>query len=131
MNLFSYLFILTNNSLSPQFFFKATLLQQVSELLQHIKSQLDAANSVVDELESSIRPVQKELNELLDKIKNMEHIEEIDQQKQILIKKLAWSLVYDVDRQIQEQNARLERLKDRVPACQAKIDRQLVRNVSI
>ncbi|CAA7391608.1 unnamed protein product [Spirodela intermedia] len=110
-----------------KFFFKATLLQQVSELLQHIKSQLDAATSVVDELESSIRPVQKELNELLDKIKNMEHIEEIDKQRQILIKKLAWSLVYDVDRQIQEQNGRLERLKDRVPACQAKIDRQLVK----
>ncbi|CAA6656146.1 unnamed protein product [Spirodela intermedia] len=124
---FKYLFIFNKWHFVSTVFFKATLLQQVSELLQHIKSQLDAANSVVDELESSIRPVQKELNELLDKIKNMEHIEEIDQQRQILIKKLAWSLVYDVDRQIQEQNGRLERLKDRVPACQAKIDRQLVK----
>ena len=59
----------------------------------------------------------------------MEHIEEIDQQRQILIMKLAWSLVYDVDTQIQEQNSRLEKLKDRVPACQRKIDRQLVRDL--
>ncbi|XP_078448137.1 structural maintenance of chromosomes protein 6A-like isoform X2 [Wolffia australiana] len=110
-----------------KFFFKATLLLQVSELLQHIKNQLDAANSVVEELESLIRPVQKELDELLDKIKNMEHIEEIDLQRQILIKKLAWSLVYDVDKQIHDHGSRLEKLKDRVPACQAKIDRQLAK----
>nr|DAD47780.1 TPA_asm: hypothetical protein HUJ06_017718 [Nelumbo nucifera] len=108
-----------------KFFFKATLLQQVNDLLQSIREKLDAANIVIDELESSIRPIQKELNELQSKIKNMEHVEEISQQVQHLKKKLAWCWVYDVDRQIKEQNAKIEKLKDRIPTCQAKIDQQL------
>lgn len=114
------------HSSASQFFFKATLLQQVSELLQSIRGQLDAANAMVDELESSIRPIVKELNDLQVKIKNMEHVEEISQKLQQLKKKLAWSWVYDVDKKIQEQAARLEKLKERIPTCQAKIDRQMV-----
>ncbi|XP_077235428.1 P-loop containing nucleoside triphosphate hydrolases superfamily protein isoform X2 [Tasmannia lanceolata] len=109
------------------FFFKATLLQQVNDLLQSIRGQLDAANAIVDELESSIRPILKELDDLQRKIKSMEHVEEISQQVQQLKKKLAWSWVYDVDKQIEEQGAKLEKLKDRIPTCQAKIDRQVVK----
>ncbi|RWR86686.1 structural maintenance of chromosomes protein 6B-like protein isoform X1 [Cinnamomum micranthum f. kanehirae] len=110
-----------------KFFFKATLLQQVSELLQSIRGQLDAANAIVDELESSIRPIVKELNDLQVKIKNMEHVEEISQQVQQLKKKLAWAWVYDVDKKIQEHAVRLEKLKERIPTCQAKIDHQMVK----
>lgn len=106
-----------------QFFFKATLLQQVNELLQSIRNQLDAAHEIVNELESSIRPITRELNELHEKIKNMEHVEEISQELQNLKKKLAWSWVYHVDQQIQEQNTKLEKLKERVPTCQARIDK--------
>ncbi|KAM5557050.1 structural maintenance of chromosomes protein 6B [Rosa sericea] len=105
-----------------KFFYKATLLQQVEELLQDIEKQLEKANVVVDQLEGSIRPIERELNELHEKIKNMEHIEEISQQAKQLKKKLAWSWVYDVDRQLQQKNAKIGKLKDRVPLCQAKID---------
>ncbi|CAB4301657.1 unnamed protein product [Prunus armeniaca] len=108
-----------------KFFFKATLLQQVEDLLQNIEKQLEKANVVVAELEGSIRPIERELNELQEKIKNMEHVEEISQQAKQLKKKLAWAWVYDVDKQLVEQNARIGKLKDRVPLCQAKIDRQI------
>ncbi|KAJ9678693.1 hypothetical protein PVL29_020777 [Vitis rotundifolia] len=108
-----------------KFFFKATLLQQVNDLLVNIGTRLDSANTLVEELEKSIEPILKELNELQVKIRNMEHVEEISQQVQQLKKKLAWSWVYDVDRQLQEQSAKIEKLKDRIPTCQARIDRQL------
>lgn len=108
-----------------KFFFKATLLQQVNDLLVNIGTRLDSANTLVEELEKSIEPILKELNELQVKIRNMEHVEEISQQVQQLKKKLAWSWVYDVDRQLQEQGAKIEKLKDRIPTCQARIDRQL------
>ncbi|KAL6126943.1 hypothetical protein ACLB2K_074988 [Fragaria x ananassa] len=105
-----------------KFFYKATLLQQVEELLQDIEKQLEKANVVVDHLEGSIRPIERELNELQEKIKNLEHIEEISQQAKQLKKKLAWSWVYDVDRQLQQKNMQIGKLKDRIPLCQAKID---------
>lgn len=111
-----------------QFFFKATLLQQVNDLLQNIYEHLKSATALVCELEESIKPIQKEIEELKGKIRNMEHVEEISQQVQQLKKKLAWSWVYDVDRQLVEQNAKIGILKDRIPACQAKIDMQLVSN---
>ncbi|XP_022990861.1 structural maintenance of chromosomes protein 6B-like isoform X2 [Cucurbita maxima] len=107
-----------------KFFFKATLLQQVDDLLKNIFHQLRSANALVDDLESTIRPVEKELNELQGKIKNMEHVEEIYQQVQQLKKKLAWSWVYDVDKQLLEQSVKIGKLKDRIPICRAKIDHQ-------
>lgn len=97
--------------------------------MKNIFDQLRSANALVDDLESTIRPVEKELNELRGKIKNMEHVEEISQQVQQLKKKLAWSWVYDVDKQLQGQSAKIEKLKDRIPVCRAKIDHQLVSNV--
>ncbi|KAF7064929.1 hypothetical protein CFC21_071136 [Triticum aestivum] len=108
------------------FFFKATLLQQVNELLETIRDQLNNADSVVQELEKSIKPVMRELDELREKIKNMEHIEEIAHDIDNLKKKLAWSWVYEVDQQIEEQTVRLQKLKERIPACQERIDRNTV-----
>uniref|UniRef100_A0A2N9ED29 Rad50/SbcC-type AAA domain-containing protein n=1 Tax=Fagus sylvatica TaxID=28930 RepID=A0A2N9ED29_FAGSY len=105
--------------------FKATLLQQVNDLLKTISEHLKSANALVHELEESIKPMQRELDELQGKIKNMEHVEEISQRVQQLKKKLAWSWVYDVDKQLEEQRAKIGKLKDRIPACQAKIDQQL------
>lgn len=104
------------------------MLHQVDELLKSISSQLVDANEVVNELESSIRPVEKELKELQEKIKNMEHIEEISQKVQLLKKRLAWSWVYDVDKQLQEQSEKIETLKSRIPKCQDRIDWQIVSN---
>lgn len=76
----------------------------------------------MQELEKSIKPAMMELDELQQKIKNMEHIEEIAHEIDNLKKKLAWFWVYDVDRQIEEQTVKLLKLKERIPACQEKID---------
>ena len=56
----------------------------------------------------------------------MEHVELIAVQVQQLKKKLAWSWVYDVDKKLEDQTGRIEKLKSRVPVCQARIDKQLV-----
>ncbi|XBH76162.1 hypothetical protein VPH35_102852 [Triticum aestivum] len=105
-----------------KFFFKATLLQRLKELLETIRDQVHKADSDVQELEKSIKPVMRELDELREKIKNMEHIEEIAHDIDNLKKKLAWSWVYEVDQQIEVQTAKLQKLKGRAPACQERID---------
>ena len=56
----------------------------------------------------------------------MEHVERIAVQVQQLKKKLAWSWVYDVEKKLKDQSVRIEKLKSRVPVCQARIDKQLV-----
>lgn len=110
-----------------KFFFKATLLSQVDDLLKSVKDNLDKANSEVVELERSIAPIEKELNDLQVKIKSMEHIEEISQKVQLLTKKCAWSLVYDIDKQIHEETARIKKYEERIPQCQARIDQQIAK----
>ncbi|XP_006664916.1 structural maintenance of chromosomes protein 6B-like [Oryza brachyantha] len=106
-----------------KFFFKATLLQQVNDLLLTIRELLENADSIVQELEKSIRSAMRELDELQEKIKNMEHIEEIAHEIDNLKKKLAWSWVHDAGKQIEEQTVKLLKLKERIPACQERIDR--------
>nr|CAB3449120.1 unnamed protein product [Digitaria exilis] len=105
-----------------KFFFKATLLQQVNDMLGSIREKLTSADAIVEELENSIGPVQKDLDEIQRKIKNMEHIEEITQDVGNLKKKLAWAWVYDVVKKIEQQADKLEKLKERIPACQLRID---------
>jgi len=98
----------------------------VNDLLGSIRKNLNAADSIVEELERSIMPVLKELDDIQDKIKNMEHIEEIAHEIENLKKKLAWAWVYDVDKKIGEQTEKLEKLRERIPACQERIDRNTV-----
>ncbi|PIN15085.1 DNA repair protein RAD18 (SMC family protein) [Handroanthus impetiginosus] len=107
-----------------KFFFRATLLQQVDDLLKGIGKQLNDATAMVNHLEQLLRPVLKELSELREKIKTMEFVEEISQQVQLLKKKLAWSWVYDADRKFDRQHKLIEKLKKRIPECQARIDQQ-------
>lgn len=85
-----------------------------------------SADAQIGQLEATIGPILKELDQLQEKIKSMERLEEISQQVQQLKKKLAWSWVYDVDKQLQEQILKIEKLKQRIPRCQAKIDEQTV-----
>ncbi|XP_051143758.1 structural maintenance of chromosomes protein 6B [Andrographis paniculata] len=106
-----------------KFFFKATLLQQVDDLLKGIEKQLNEATALVDHFEESLRPILKELDDLQEKIKSMEFMEEMTQQVQSLRKKLAWSWVYDTERQLEEQHKLIEKLKGRIPSCQAMIDK--------
>lgn len=108
-----------------KFFFKATLLQQVHDLLLSISTLLSDANAQLDEMEATISPILKELMDLQDKIKSMEQVEEIAQKLDQLKKKLAWSWVYDVDKQITVQGSKIEKLKERIPACQLKIESYL------
>ncbi|XP_062092192.1 structural maintenance of chromosomes protein 6A [Humulus lupulus] len=108
-----------------KFFFKATLLQQVYDLLENIDQLLKSANGIVCELEDSVKPIEKELNELRENINNMEHVERISQELQELKKKLAWSWVYKVDRDLQEQRVIIDKQKGRIPVIQSKIDRKM------
>ncbi|KAL8049896.1 hypothetical protein ABFX02_06G048500 [Erythranthe guttata] len=105
-----------------KFFFKATLLQQVDDLLKGIEKQLNDATALVNHLQESLRPILKELDELQEKIKSMELVEEISQQVQLLRKKLAWSWVYDAGRKLDAQQKLIEKLKGRIPSCQERID---------
>ena len=72
-----------------QFHFKATLLQQVDELLQSIIKQLKDAYALVVELENLIRPIQLELSELQEKIENTKLVEQISEEVELLKKKLS------------------------------------------
>ncbi|KAK3021619.1 hypothetical protein RJ639_045252, partial [Escallonia herrerae] len=107
--------------------FKATLLEQVDDLLKNIRHELNGATELVKQLEKSIDPILKELKELQGKIKSLEHVEEISQQVLLLKKKLAWTWVYDVDKQLQEESSRIEKLKDRLAKCQNLIDQEHVK----
>ncbi|RAL37243.1 hypothetical protein DM860_004165 [Cuscuta australis] len=110
-----------------KFFFKATLLQQVEDLLKGIETHIGNADSLIDELEKLISPILRELQELQAKIKSMEHIEEISLQVEVLRKKLAWSWVYNVDTQLQEKSELIKKLQGRIPLCQSRIDQSLKR----
>lgn len=74
-----------------------------------------------------MKPIEKELSELQEKIDNMKHVERITRDLQDLKKKLAWSWVYTVDRDIQKQAADIEKRRSRIPKIQDKIDSKLVR----
>lgn len=95
--------------------------------MEGISREITTAHAIVQDLETAIRPIEIELNELQVKIKAMEQVEKISLRAQQLKKKLAWSWVYDVDKQLEQQNVKIEKLKNRIPTCQAKIDQQLVR----
>nr|GLL39382.1 structural maintenance of chromosomes protein 6B-like [Ipomoea trifida] len=105
-----------------KFFFKATLLQQVEDLLKGIEGHLCNADSLIDELEKSISPIVKEIEELKIKIRSVEHIEEISHQLELLKKKLAWSWVYNVDTQLREKSELIVKMNARIPMCQSRID---------
>lgn len=94
--------------------------------MESVSKGLEHSFGLLGGLEATIRPVEKELNDLRVKITNMEQVEQISLQIQQLKKKLAWSWVYDVDKQIQEQGSKIDKLKDRIPKCQSKIDDQIV-----
>ncbi|VFQ62049.1 unnamed protein product [Cuscuta campestris] len=114
-----------------KFFFKATLLQQVEDLLKGIETHIGNADSLIDELEKLISPILRELQELQAKIKSMEHIEEISLQVEVLRKKLAWSWVYNVDTQLQEKSELIKKLQGRIPLCQSRIDQCLAKKKSL
>uniref|UniRef100_A0A803NTP0 RecF/RecN/SMC N-terminal domain-containing protein n=1 Tax=Cannabis sativa TaxID=3483 RepID=A0A803NTP0_CANSA len=108
-----------------KFYFKATLLQRVHDLLEMIDQHLKSANGTVCELEDAVKPIEKELNELQEKINNMKHVERASLELRELKKKLAWSWVYKVDRDLQEQRVIIDKRKSHIPVIQSKIDRRM------
>lgn len=94
--------------------------------MRSIEQHLETANELVQELERSIEPVVRELNELQETIKNTERVEELSERVKEMKFKLAWSWVYNVDREIVKQSKVVEKLNSRLPACQEKIDQRLV-----
>ncbi|KAL3837884.1 hypothetical protein ACJIZ3_022475 [Penstemon smallii] len=105
-----------------KFFFKATLLQRLDDLLKGIEKQLNDATAMLNHLEGSLRPILKELDELQKHIRSMEQVEEISLQVQLLRKKLAWAWVYDAEKKLDQKLKDIENLKGRIPSCQKKID---------
>ncbi|CAA0834565.1 Structural maintenance of chromosomes protein 6B [Striga hermonthica] len=105
-----------------KFFFKATLLQQVDDLLKGIEKQVNEAKAMVMHLEESLRPILKEINELQEKIKSMEFVEEMSQQLQLLRKKLAWSYVYNDENSLEKKHKKIEEQKRKISNLQAQID---------
>ncbi|CAI9094650.1 OLC1v1030427C1 [Oldenlandia corymbosa var. corymbosa] len=116
-----------NNWDKFNFFYRATLLQRLGDLLNNVDRNLSAAAALVGEMERSLGPLLKEVEELEAKMKGMEEVEEISQEVQLLKKKLAWSWVYDVDRQLREQTKLIEKLDKRIPTCQDRIDKEKCR----
>ena len=98
----------------------------MNDLLLGIEQVLETANELVQELERSIEPVIRELNDLQEKIKNTEHVEELSEKVKEMKLKLAWSWVYDVDKEILKQSREVDRRKLRRSRCQAEIDQRLV-----
>lgn len=79
-------------------------------------------------MEESLNPLLKELDDLQAKVRSMEQVEEISQEVQLLKKKLAWSWVYDVDKQLEVQKEWIKKVKDKIQQCQEKIDKYKVIN---
>jgi chromosome segregation ATPase len=105
-----------------KFYFKATLLQQVAELLMTIREKIENAAAVVEELKQEMVPFIEELKTLDEQIRNAQEIEEMAQQVGVLKKKLAWCWVYDTKKKLQLEAQNLEKFQSRIPTCQRKID---------
>lgn len=105
-----------------KFFFKATLLQQVSDLLKRIEFSLEEANGVIEGIKEEMRPYLEEFKSLEDQIKNVQHIEDMVQEAAAVKKKLAWKWVQITDEKLLAERAKLENFRGRISRCQEKID---------
>lgn len=105
-----------------KFFFKATLLQQVSDILDNIKESLKHATGVINEIQDELKPFLEELKSLEQQIKSVQQIEVLAQQRDLVRKKLGWSWVYTTEEKLQKEEQELKKLQTRIPTCQKKID---------
>eukprot|EP00249_Psilotum_nudum_P022184 c28410_g1_i1 orf=301-3471(+) len=104
-----------------KFFFRATLLQQVKDLLSNIDSNIEAAEAIVGEMEQELQPLVEGIKHLEEKLKVVEHYEEMKQQFDVLRRMLPWSEVYDVDRKLNPELAKLQKCQNRKPTCEDRI----------
>ena len=105
-----------------KFFYKATLLQQVEEVLNGIQQNLNSANGVIEGIQEEMKPFLDEMKELEDQIKNAQHIDQLVQRKAAMTKKLAWAWVYSTERKFGAPQEKLDLWRSRERRCQDKID---------
>lgn len=106
-----------------KFFFRATLLQQVLDLLKGIQSNVEGAGAIIDEIEQELRPHLEDLKLLQEKLKIVENVEQMAHDLGILRRMAAWSEVNDVEKQLQEENVKLETYRTRIPRCEERINK--------
>lgn len=87
---------------------------------------MGSAIGLIEELERSTEPVARELNELQVKMNYTKDVEQLSERVKEMEFKLAWSWVYEVDKELTKQSAIVEEQKMRLPICQEKIDQSLV-----
>jgi len=105
-----------------RFFFKATLLQQVADLLKNIGDSLTSANGVIEEIKEEMRPYLEEFKLLEDQIKSVQQIELLVQEAAAVKKKLAWSWVEETRKNLEKEQQALETVRGYRTRCQERID---------
>ncbi|KAH7441772.1 hypothetical protein KP509_03G053800 [Ceratopteris richardii] len=106
-----------------KFFYRATLLQQVFELLNGIQQNIEAAGSFIQEMEQELQPAMDQLKVLHGKMKSVESIEHMSQRLVTLRKLAAWSEAKQEEKRYQEGLQKLEKYSARKPACEQKISK--------
>jgi chromosome segregation ATPase len=106
-----------------KFFFKATLLQQVEEVLDGIKQNIDSANGIIEDIKEEMKPYLEELNFLEDQIKNAQFIDQLTQRKVAAKKKLVWAWVYSTEKKFKPEEKELAVWRTRERRCREKINR--------
>lgn len=105
-----------------KFFFKATLLQQVADLLKSIGDSLTSANGVIEEIKEEMQPYLDEFKLLEDQIKSVQQIELLVHEAAAVKKKLAWAWVEETNKKLRKEEEQLEFYESRRSKCQEKID---------
>lgn len=106
-----------------KFFYRATLLQQVLELLKGIQQNIEAAGGYIGEMEQEMRPSVEQLKLLHEKLRSVENMEHMNQELVILRKLAAWSEANEEERKYKEGLTKLEKYNSRKPACEEKISK--------
>lgn len=103
------------------FFFKSTLLQQVSDVLSQISDKLEAVNESVRELGKALEPQHAALAELNARIDKRAELDGLSARITQVQETLAWAWVHDAKKKFNDQLENLEKFRARVSVCQEKI----------
>lgn len=106
----------------PQFFFKATLLQNFSELLTRWEEDLTSLDNIVEGLFADLLPHKMELRQIEEQLKTFEAVEFLRSEIDKLQKIYAWTTVKDAKVALAEAEKSLEERRSRIPKCQKRID---------
>ncbi|CAM6106305.1 unnamed protein product [Calypogeia fissa] len=105
-----------------KFFFKATLLQHVSELLTEWEGKLSTAEVIVNDLFAELQPSKDELKQIEEQLKSLEQVEVLRAEIENLEKIYVWAFVKESEAELAGAENTLHDLANRNPVCQRKID---------